>query len=169
MEILKINEDQLLSRDNPVYGKIEAFLLSCARTLDDDDLERWPEYFVPNCRYIIQPLDNYKLGLSGYWLYFDNQSMLRDRILSLREANLYNIHQDRRLVSNIEIEQVNADFFKVRSTYLMVQTDQDGHSRLFNTGVYFDQIVLENGQPKFKERLVMPDTANVVGLIAIPI
>jgi len=140
-----------------------------ARILDDDRLEEWPGLFVDDCRYAIHPRDNYAAGLEGYWLYFDNHAMLRDRVKSLREANLYNIHQDRRIVTGVMVDDVQDDVIRARSAFLILQSDVEGRGRFFCTGEYLDQIVMTEDGLKFKERLVIPDSFNMHGLVAIPL
>ena len=140
-----------------------------AQCLDDDRLEEWPEFFVEDGRYLIHPRENVAAGLDGYWLYFDNRKMLRDRIVSLRKANVYNIHQDRHLVSNIRVEQDGGGELRVRSNYLVIQSDVEGRSRVFSAGEYRDRVVMSGAHPLFKERVVIPDTFNVEGLVAVPL
>ena len=140
-----------------------------SQCLDDDRLEEWPAFFTDQPRYMIQPRENFDAGLDGYWLYFDSQGMLQDRITSLRGANLYNIHRDRRIVSSILIESAGPGRFNSRASFLIVQSDVEGRGRLFMAGEYRDKIVLTADGALFEERLVLPDTFNVDGLVAIPL
>ena len=139
------------------------------RCLDEDRLEEWPGLFTEACLYAIHPRENFDARLDGYWLYLDSQAMLRDRITSLRKANIYNIHRDRHMLSTIEVLGREGDAYIAQASYLIVQTDVEGRSRVFNTGEYRDRIVLTDDGPRFRRRLVLADTFNVEGLIAIPI
>ncbi|WP_158214005.1 aromatic-ring-hydroxylating dioxygenase subunit beta [Pusillimonas sp. T2] len=141
----------------------------CARILDDDRLEEWPGLFVDDCKYAIHPRDNYVAGLEGYWLYLDNHAMLRDRVKSLREANLYNIHQDRRIVTGVMFDGEQDGVFHARSSFLILQSDVEGRGRFFCTGEYLDKMVFSGGVLKFKERIVVPDSFNMHGLVAVPL
>jgi anthranilate 1,2-dioxygenase small subunit len=140
-----------------------------ARCLDEDQLEGWPAFFTSDCVYAIHPRENFDAGLDGYWLYLDSQAMLRDRVTSLRKANVYNIHRDRHMLSTIEVYGTDNDVFLARASYLIIQTDVEGRSRVFNTGEYRDRVVDTPTGLRFSERLVIPDTFNVEGLIAIPL
>lgn len=140
-----------------------------ARILDDDKLEDWPTLFVEDCKYAIHPRDNYQAGLEGYWLYFEGNAMLRDRVKSLRVANLYNIHQDRRIVTGIMLDEIRDDVCHARSSFLIMQTDVEGRGRFFSTGEYLDKIVATDEGLRFQERLVVPDSFNMHGLVAIPL
>ncbi|TAJ21685.1 MAG: anthranilate 1,2-dioxygenase, partial [Rugosibacter sp.] len=57
--------------------------------LDNDQLEAWPELFTADGHYEIVPKENADAGLPMGIIYCNNQGMMRDRILSTREANLY--------------------------------------------------------------------------------
>lgn len=140
-----------------------------ARCLDEDRLEQWPAFFTADCVYAIHPRENFDAGLDAYWLYFDSQAMLRDRITSLRKANVYNIHRDRHILSTIEVLGQDGDAWLASASYLVIQTDVEGRSRVFSAGEYRDRIVLTPDGPLFRERLVLADTFNVEGLIAIPL
>jgi len=139
------------------------------RCLDDDRLEEWPTFFTPDCLYAIHPRENYDARLEGYWLYLDTQAMLRDRVTSLRKANVYNIHRDRHIVSTIEIIGEDAGLIQATASYVVLQTDVEGRSRVFSTGEYRDHIVRTAEGLRFNKRVVIPDTFNVDGLIAVPL
>ena len=95
--------------------------------------------------------------------------MMLDRVLSLKEVNLYNLHYDRHAISNILVEEVDGDVYIARSNYSVVQTNTTGKSAMFSVGEYFDQVVFVDGEPKFKEKIVVPDTFTVSPLVAVPL
>lgn len=137
--------------------------------LDNDELEVWPTLFTEDCRYVIHPRENLNLGLDGYWLYFDNNAMLRDRVTSLRNANLYNIHQDRHLISGMTVVDAVAGEYRVHTSYAVIQTDVEGRARIFSVGEYRDRVVETPDGFRLRERIVVPDNFNVEGMIAIPL
>jgi len=49
------------------------------------------------------------------------------------------------------------------------QSDQEGSSRLFATGLYRDRIVSEDGGLKFRDKTVLLDTFAVPSLLATPL
>lgn len=155
--------------DRDALFAIEQLNKAYARCLDDDRLEAWPDFFVEDGRYLIQSRENRDAGLYGYILYFENKGMMRDRVKSLRVANYYNLHIDRHLITNVDIVGGADGNFEARANYAVIQTDAEGRSELFSAGEYHDRIVFVDGVPKFKERLVLLDTANIVGLLAVPL
>ena len=144
-------------------------LTEYAYLIDADRLEDWLELFVEDCTYQIVPRENYARGLPLQLMLCENKNMLRDRIVSLRQANIYNIHIDRHVVSAVryrgEVEGVHA----VEANYAVFQTDQDGQSRLFSVGLYLDTVVEEDGAYRFKDKLVITDTASIPTLLATPL
>lgn len=60
--------------------------------LDNDRLERWPDLFTEECLYEIVPKENADLGLPIGIVHCTNRRMLRDRVVSLRHANIYEAH-----------------------------------------------------------------------------
>jgi anthranilate 1,2-dioxygenase small subunit len=95
--------------------------------------------------------------------------MLRDRVLSLREANIYNIHVDRHIVGNVRVGIPQQGIYSVRSNYVILQTDAEGKTIIFSAGEYLDQVVFIEGRPKFKERVVIPDTYLAIGVVGVPL
>ena len=159
--------------EDVVPGDIERAIVRLnnlyAECLDDDRLEEWPEFFTDDASYKIHPRENYRLGLEGYWLYFESKKMLRDRVLSLREANIYNIHVDRHLVSNIRVARSDDGTYIARANYVVLQSNNEGRTIVFSTGEYMDKIVVIGGRALFKERIVIPDTFLAISLIAVPL
>lgn len=155
--------------DADVANQIVTLCYRYVQALDDRDLDAWPQFFTEDGRYIIHPRENRDQGLEGYWIYCDSRAMMEDRVLSTKEVNLYNIHHDRHLISNIVIEESGENRFGVRSNYMVVQTDVEGRSAIFSVGEYRDWVTLEHGQPLFAERVVIPDTFAISPLLAIPL
>lgn len=56
--------------------------------IDTDRLEEWPELFTEDGIYEIVPKENADLGLPVGIMHCFGRPMMRDRIVSLREANV---------------------------------------------------------------------------------
>jgi len=95
--------------------------------------------------------------------------MLEDRIRALCEANKYNIHTDRHLIGLPRLIGERDDAKLVEAQFTVYQTDQEGETRLFATGLYRDRIVVEAGGLKFRDKLVLLDTFAVPSLLATPL
>ena len=136
--------------------------------LDDDRLEDWPNFFTENGIYRIATAENEERGLPVAVLYAEGRGMLRDRIASLRHANIYEPQSYRHMVSSVLIEEKSKAIVHSTSNFLVVRIMQDGSSLLFASGRYLDRIVL-SPQPLFEERVVVCDSRRFDTLLAIPL
>ena len=59
--------------------------------------------------------------------------------------------------------------WRLQSNYLVTRTMMDGTMAVFSTGEYQDRIVLDDGAPRFRERVVICDHAMINNLIALPL
>lgn len=57
--------------------------------------------------------------------------------------------------------------YHVRANYMVAQTDVEGHSHIFSAGEYRYKIAMEIGTPKFKDKIVVPDTFNIDRPLAV--
>jgi anthranilate 1,2-dioxygenase small subunit len=151
------------------YGAICALEYRYARLLDDDRLEEWPNLFVERGVYKVIPRENLSREPALPIFFCDSRAMMQDRIRSLREANVYNVHYARHVVSNIEILTERDGVFEVAACYTVYQTDLDGQTKLFSVGQYRDVIANGDGELKFREKIAVCDTFNIPNLLAIPL
>lgn len=140
-----------------------------AQCLDDNRLSEWPDFFTDEGRYLIHPRENLDAGMEGYWLYFENKRMLRDRVVSLLEVNIYQIRRERRFVSNVMVTGRDGDAWLARANYMVMHTDNEGRSSVFSVGEYRDRIVESDGILRFSERQVVADTFLVPSHLSMPI
>ena len=137
--------------------------------IDDDRLEQWPEYFTEDCVYKIISRENHDRGLPAAAIFCDSKGMLLDRIVSLRNANIYAEHNYRHLLSNILIQDLSEGVISAQSNYLILQTKTDGATDIYNAGKYVDKIVADGDVLKFKEKIAIFDTHQIKSLLVTPI
>lgn len=137
--------------------------------IDDDRLEEWLEFFVEDCVYKVLSRENEADDLPLELLSCYNKNMLRDRVLSLREANIYNLHTDKHVLGAVRIEDETDGVYTVRANFSSYQTNLDGVTELFAVGTYRDTIVFEAGQPRFKEKIVVNDTFGIKRMLSTPL
>ena len=152
-----------------VERAITALLHRYARVLDTDRLEEWPQLFTDDGVYKVLPRENAMQNLPLALNLCLGRNSMFDRVRSLREANIYNEHYPRHLVSNIQVLAEDNGIYQVSALYVVYQTDLEGHTRLFSTGEYQDRIVFRNGVPQFLARIALCDTFSIPNLLAIPI
>lgn len=137
--------------------------------LDAGQYEEWLALFAVQCGYRIVPRENAERGLPAALVFCDSRAMLADRILALREANRFNIHSDRHLIGLPRVVEGDADGLLVEAPFAVFQTDQEGETRLFATGLYRDRIAAENGGLRFRDKLILLDSFAVPSLLSTPL
>ena len=138
-----------------------------AHALDSDQLEQWPDFFTQNGRYRIATAENEARALPIPVLYCEGQPMLRDRIASLRHANIYEPQRYRHMVSAVLLDEETPASVKSISNFLVVRIMENGETTLFASGRYVDRIALP--QLRYEERLVVCDSRRFDTLLAIPL
>ena len=134
--------------------------------IDAAKFDEWLDLFYQECRYQICPRENFDRGLPAALVFCDSRAMLEDRIRALREANKYNIHSDRHLIG---LPRICGDSLVVEAPFAVYQTDQEGESRLFATGLYRDTLAAVGQRLKIRDKLVLLDTFAVPSLLATPL
>ena len=137
--------------------------------IDTDRLEDWIELFTEDATYQVLPRENLEHKLPASLMLCTSKNMLRDRIVSLRNANLYNPHYDRHFVSAVRLQAVEEGLWEMRANYAVYQTNLEGHSRLFSIGGYRDKLCFDGGRLRFREKIVIVDTFAVPSMLATPL
>ena len=148
-------------------GLIYDLLADYAALLDQGKYNEWLGLFAAQCTYNVVPRENFERGLPIGLIYCDSRAMLEDRIMALREANKYNIHTDRHLIGLPRL--TSADGLAIEASFAVCQTDQEGATRLFATGLYQDRLELVGHTPRIRDKLVLLDTFAVPTLLATPL
>ena len=138
-------------------------------TIDDDRLEEWPSFFVEDCLYQIIPRENAAAGMPIPLMQCDNAAMLRDRVTSLRHANIFAQPQYRHFVSGLSCRAIADDEVEMTSNYLVVNTTLAGDTLIYQAGRYEDHVFSRDGEWRFKCKRVIYDTSRVQTLLAYPI
>jgi anthranilate 1,2-dioxygenase small subunit len=136
--------------------------------LDAAQYDEWLALFAAACSYHIVPRENWERGLPAALVFCDSRAMLEDRIRALREANRFNIHSDRHLIGLPRL-MAEAGALRVEAPFALYQTDQEGETRLFATGLYRDRLVGEEGGLRFRDKLILLDSFAVPSLLATPL
>jgi anthranilate 1,2-dioxygenase small subunit len=157
------------SINGQTYDAIRALEYRYARLLDDDRLEEWPDLFVERGVYKVIPRENMSRQPALPIFFCDGRAMMVDRVRSLREANIYNLHYARHVVTNVEILSAGSDGVEVAACYTVYQTDLEGQTRLFSVGQYRDVVDISGDTPRFREKIAVVDTFNIPNLLAIPL
>jgi anthranilate 1,2-dioxygenase small subunit len=139
-----------------------------AQALDAGRLEEWPEFFTEDGRYRIATAENEERGLPLPVLYAEGRAMLRDRVQSLRHANIYEPQRYRHLVSAVLTERIDAQRARSVSSFLVMRIMENGESALYASGRYVDRVLLAP-EPRYEERVAICDSRRFDTLLAIPL
>jgi anthranilate 1,2-dioxygenase small subunit len=148
---------------------VERLLARYAAALDSGRLEEWPLFFAETCRYHITTRESHERGLPIGIFFADSRAMLVDRVLSLREANVYEPQSYRHILSPSLVLDETQDIVAVETNFLVIRTMHDGATALFSSGRYLDRIALAGDESVFTEKLVLCDSRRVDTLLAIPL
>lgn len=148
---------------------IQGLIYDYAHCIDDDRLEEWPDFFTEECFYHVVSRNDFEQGLPVGVMTCKSRGMLTDRIVSLRNANIYEPHSYRHLISAIRLRGQEDSLWIVQTGYAVIRTMQEGDTAIFSSGKYLDKIDLSGDRPRFRERIAVFDSPRVDTLMVIPI
>ena len=137
--------------------------------LDDDRVESFPGYFVDDCLYRVTTRENYDQGLPGGLMYCDGIAMLRDRILAIRETQVYEPRSWRHFLSGVHVLGVEGDVVRARANFLVTEAMTDEEPRVFMVGRYLDTLIRRDGRLLFKEHVAVCDNHHVRRSLIMPL
>ncbi|PUE34283.1 nuclear transport factor 2 family protein [Limnohabitans sp. Jir72] len=152
------------------HRAVENLIYEWARAIDEDRVEAISELLLPDGRYTVQSRFNHDRGLPMAIIDARSAAQLRDRIKSMRVANIYEPHHYRHILSGVQIVGEADGALLVRSNYLVVRTmSLDGDMAIFSTGQCRDEVVITSEGPRFKRRLFLYDSRIIETLLVIPL
>jgi len=140
-----------------------------ADLLDDNRVEELPGYFTDDCLYKVISRENYSEGLPAATIYCDGNGMLRDRILAMRETQVYEPRSWRHFISGVRVLAVEGDTIRARANFLVTESMSDADPTLFLVGQYLDTLVRRDGRLLFRERLAVCDNHHVRRSLIVPV
>ncbi|MEJ7931080.1 aromatic-ring-hydroxylating dioxygenase subunit beta [Ramlibacter sp. AN1015] len=153
-----------------MLDKLIALNADCAAALDDDRLEDWPGYFTEDAFYRVTTAQNHARGLPAGLIYADSRQMLRDRVLSLRKANVYEAQRYRHLLSVPRLRGEAGGRMQVETGFAVLRIVRGGATDIFASGRYLDEVVAgPDGQLLLQRRDVVCDSSRIDTLLAIPL
>lgn len=149
--------------------EIDALYADYAAALDDNELERWPAFFVEECLYKVVPRENWDRGLPIALMLCESRGMLRDRVTAVRKTAVYAPRTFRHLVGQFRIKEEADDRFRVSANYVVFQTVIDDLTRILNAGRYLDLVVRTPEGLRFKEKICVFDSVLVPNSLIYPV
>ena len=149
--------------------RILALQAAYIRCIDNNELERWPDFFVESCLYKVTSAENHRAGLEAGIVYADTRDMLIDRITALRMANVYEKQSYRHILGLPNVLRNGGGEAESETPFLVVRIMHDGQSDVFASGVYLDTYRTEGSDLKLSRRIVVCDSSRVDTLMALPL
>ncbi|AEQ52648.1 aromatic-ring-hydroxylating dioxygenase subunit beta [Pelagibacterium halotolerans] len=156
-------------RHAEISALISAAQARYVREIDDGDCTAWPSFFVDDCFYTITSADNYAQNFEAGLVWLDSKDMLRDRILSLLEANVYERHSYRHLIGQPFVGEVDGDEVDSETAFMVARITREGPTDLFASGRYIDRYRVIAGEAKIVSRTVVLDSNRIDTLLGFPL
>jgi 3-phenylpropionate/cinnamic acid dioxygenase small subunit len=139
------------------------------RAIDDGGLEGWSDFFCEDGRYRVTTAENVERGLPLALISASSRAMLRDRVRSLRDANVYEAQRYRHVLGAPLVEAAAAGEVSAQTSFMVARIMHTGETVLFATGRYLDRVVLDGDEARFAEKVVILDSRRIDTLLAIPL
>ncbi len=152
------------------YFLIQDLIFEWARVIDENRVEDIAKLLDSQGRYTVKSRFNHDRDLPLAVIDCHSAAQLRDRILSMRLANVYEPQHYRHIISGIQVTDREGQIIHTRSNFMVVRTmDLDGEIKVIFTGQAQDIIQLHESEAKFKERLMVFDSRVIETLLVIPL
>ncbi|WP_094797420.1 MULTISPECIES: aromatic-ring-hydroxylating dioxygenase subunit beta [Bordetella] len=150
-------------------NQIRRFYDVVAAQLDEDDVESFPDHFVEDCLYQVVSRENYAEDLPQATIYCDGIGMVRDRVIALRETQVYVPRVWRHFISGVRVTAVEKDGIHARANFLITEAMSDMDPTIFLVGEYLDVLVRDGDGLKFRQRLAVFDNHHVTRSLIVPV
>src|SRR6478672_9125592 len=116
--------------------KIQDLNARYAQAIDGNKLEAWPDFFTEDGRYRVTTAENFERGLPLGMIYATSRAMLRDRVRSLRDANVYEAQRYRHVIGPPVIETGEGAIVRAQTPFIVARIMHTGETVIFATGRY---------------------------------
>jgi salicylate 5-hydroxylase small subunit len=159
--------------DFKTYYEILNLYSDYAMVCDSADWDKWPEFFVEEGTYRLQPRENYEQNLPLCLLALESKAMIKDRVYGVKETMYHDPYYQRHIVGIPRIlgvdTQAQGELIRAEANYAVVRTKLDSESTVFNAGYYHDEIIRTEAGLKFLSRLCVYDSEMIANSIIYPI
>ena len=152
------------------YFELTQLYAHYAASVDAADWDAWPEFFIDDCVYRLQPRENHERGFPLATLAFDSKGMLKDRVYGIRETLFHDPYYQRHVVGAPVVHKQAADGrIHCEANYAVFRTRLSKESTVFNVGRTIDEVVRTPLGLKFASRLVVYDSEMIPNSLIYPI
>jgi 3-phenylpropionate/cinnamic acid dioxygenase small subunit len=148
---------------------VQALNARYVAAIDDGELEAWPDFFTADARYHVTTAENAERNLPLGLIHATSRAMLRDRVRSLRDANVYEAQRYRHVIGPPLVTAGADGVVAARTPFMVARIMHTGETMLFATGRYLDRIVPAGAGVLFAEKVVILDSRLIDTLLALPL
>ena len=148
---------------------LDEFYAEYVHCLDEDQIERWPDFFTEDCFYQLIPRENYDQGLPIALIRCESKGYLKDRVAAVRETSMYAPYTQRHFVSGLRVTGIADGIIKAEANFSILRTQTDKLTEVFLSGRYLDTIVMEDDKPLFSEKICVCDSTLIPNSLVIPV
>ncbi|MFZ2737608.1 MAG: nuclear transport factor 2 family protein [Burkholderiaceae bacterium] len=152
------------------FRTVENLVYEWARAIDENRVEAIADLMTADARYTVTSRFNHDRNLPMAVIDCHSAAQLRDRIKSMRIANIYEPHHYRHMISGVQITGEAAGELQVRSNFLIVRTmELDGNMMVYCAGQCQDGVTITTDGPRFTQRKFIYDSRVIETLMVIPL
>ena len=140
-----------------------------ASAVDSGNWDLWPEFFIDDCVYRLQPRENHERGFPLATLSFTSKGMLKDRVYGIKETLFHDPYYQRHVVGSPLVRDVEDRRFWCEANYAVFRTKLSDTSTVFNVGRYLDTVVRTPAGLKFASRACIYDSEMVPNALIYPV
>jgi 3-phenylpropionate/cinnamic acid dioxygenase small subunit len=85
------------------------------------------------------------------------------------EANVYEAQRYRHVIGVPLLASAGGSAVRAQTSFIVARVMHSGETTLFATGRYHDHVVLDDGEARFAEKIVILDSRLIDTLLAIPL
>jgi len=159
--------------DFNTYFELLNLYTDYAMVCDSAHWEKWPDFFVDEGSYRLQPRENLEQGLPLCLLALESKAMIRDRVYGVKETLYHDPYYQRHIVGAPRVTSIergiDGERIQSEANYTVIRTKLDGDPTVFNVGYYRDVIVRKPEGLKFLSRLCVYDSEMIANSLIYPI
>ena len=157
--------------DFKTYFELLNLYSDYAMVCDSADWEKWPEFFMEDGTYRLQPRENFEQGMPLCLLALESKAMIKDRVYGVKETLYHDPYYQRHIVGTPRLLSITDDGQRIHAeaNYTVIRTKFDGDSTILSVGYYHDDIVRTPEGLKFQSRLCVYDSEMIANSIIYPI
>jgi salicylate 5-hydroxylase small subunit len=158
-----------VTRDWALRCELEDLYARYAAALDDGPLAEWPDFFTADCFYLIQPRDNFELGLPIAIMRCESRDMLLDRVRALEETMLYEPRYLRHHITNLRVIGDTAAGLETSANFSVIEVLPQELPQVLICGRYLDVVVRGDDGWRFREKRCVFDSILVRNSLIYPV